>query len=173
MKGVLGFATIRLTTKVHGLELQVLIGGGSFDSFIQPRIAKFLNLPMEPAPGFRVMVGNFDVMDVEGRIPSFQVEVQGQTLDIPNVYVLQVAGGDLVIGSSWLKTLKAHIADYDSLFIRFLHKGEFVTLKGDVKMALTQAQFHHIRIWMHIDAVAEIYSLQLSDTSIKPPFDWD
>jgi len=45
MKGVLGFATIRLTTKVHGLELQVLIDGGSSDSFIQPRIAKFLKLP--------------------------------------------------------------------------------------------------------------------------------
>jgi len=100
VKGVSGFATIRLTTKVHGLELQVLIDGGSLDSFIQPRIAKFLKLPVEPAPGFRVIVGNFDIMEVEGQIPFVQVEVQGQTLDIPNVYVLQVTGGDLVIGSS-------------------------------------------------------------------------
>jgi len=131
MKGVPVVATIRLTAKVHGLELQVLIDGDNFDSFIQPRIVEFLKFPMEPALGFKVMVGNFDGMDVEGRIPSVQVKVQGQTLDIPNVYVLQVAGGDLVIGSSWLETLKGHIADYDSLFIRFLNEGEFVTLNGD------------------------------------------
>jgi len=65
MKGVPGFATIRLTAKVHGFELQVLVDGGNSDSFIQPRIAKFLKLPVEPAPGFRVMVSNFDVTEVE------------------------------------------------------------------------------------------------------------
>jgi len=105
------------------------------------------------------MVGNFDVKEVEGQFP--------------NVYVLQVAGGDLVISSSWLKTLKAHITDYDSLFIRFLHKGEFVTLRGDVELAPTQAQFHHVRRWMYTDAMAEIYSLHLSDTSTEPPFNGD
>jgi len=65
------------------------------------------------------------------------------------------------------------MADYDSLLIRFLHKWGFVTLRGDAELAPTRAQFHYVRRWMHTDAVAEIYSLHLSDTSTEPPFNGD
>ncbi|XP_072071840.1 uncharacterized protein [Arachis hypogaea] len=99
----------------------------SSDSFIQPRITKFLNLPIEPAPRIKVMVGDFDVLEVEGYIPALEVNLCGCTVTIPDVFVLHIAGGDLEIGTTWLKTLKAHIVDYDSSFLRFLHNGQFVT----------------------------------------------
>jgi len=77
------------------MEIQALIDGGSSDSFIQLWIAKFLNLTVVPTPGFKVMVGNFKIMTVEGYIPSLEVLPQGYKLQIPEVYVLLVAGGDL------------------------------------------------------------------------------
>ncbi|KAJ1404859.1 Retrotransposon gag domain [Sesbania bispinosa] len=158
MKGTSGLGTIRLKAFVQGLEVQVLIGGGSSDSFIQPRIAKFLKLPIEPEPGFRVMVGNFDIMQVEGYVPALEVSMQGHNLQIPKVYVLQVAGGDLVIGATWLRTLKAHIADYDALLIRFLHDGKFITIKGDETLSPQPAQFNHIKRLFHTDVVAEAFT---------------
>ena len=85
-----------------------MIDGGSSDSFIQPRIAKFLNVPVEPTPRFKVMVGNFDIMPVEGCIPPLEVSLQGYKVQIPEVYVLHVIEGDLVIGNTWLKQLKTH-----------------------------------------------------------------
>ncbi|WVZ00448.1 hypothetical protein V8G54_026517 [Vigna mungo] len=43
MKGTPGSGIIRLKAFVHGMEVQVLIDGGSLANFIQPRIAKFLS----------------------------------------------------------------------------------------------------------------------------------
>ena len=162
MKGTPGSGTIRLKAFVHGMEVQVLIDEGSSDSFIQPRIAKFFKPPVQPAPGFRVMVENFDVMTVEGRLPSLEVSMQGHSIQVPEVYVLQVAGGDLVIGATWLKTLKAHIADYDALLIRFLHEGKFITIKGDEAASPQQAQFNHMKRLFNTDSVAEAFTIQLA-----------
>jgi len=117
MYGTEGPATICLTTYIKGVKIQALIDGGSTDSFIQHRVAKFLNLTVQPAGGFRIMVGNFEFMTVEGYIPSLEVTMQGYAIQIPNVYVLNVAGGDLVVGTSWLNKLGAHIVDYHSSFI--------------------------------------------------------
>jgi len=77
MHGTSGPTTIRVKAQINGLDIQALIDGESSDSFIQPRIAKFLNLPVQPAPGFKVMVGNFDIMAVEGCIPSLEISLQG------------------------------------------------------------------------------------------------
>ncbi|XP_072062290.1 uncharacterized protein [Arachis hypogaea] len=165
MNGNSGPATIRIKAFINGVEIQALIDGGSSHSFIQPRIAQFLNLPVQPAPGFRVMVGNFDMMTVEGCIPTLEVTMQCIKVDIPKVYVLHVAGGDLVIGTTWLKTLKAHIVDYDSSFIRFLHDGKFVTVFGDKSHMPAPAQFHHIKRMVHTNAIAEAFTIQVHKTT--------
>jgi len=107
MNGTSGLATLHLKAFLQGLEIQILIDGGSSDSFIPPRIAKFLKVPIEPAPGFKVMVGNFETMQVEGYIPKLEIKMQGHKVEIPHVYVLHVAGGYLVLGTTWLRTLKA------------------------------------------------------------------
>jgi len=117
MYGTEGPTTIRLTTYINGVKIQALIDGGSTDSFIQPRVVKFLNLTVQPTTGFRVMVGNFEFLTAEGYIPSLKVMMQGYPIQIPDVYVVNVAGGDLVLGTSWLKKLGAHIVDYHSSFI--------------------------------------------------------
>ncbi|XP_072086978.1 uncharacterized protein [Arachis hypogaea] len=161
MHGTSSPAMIRIKAHVHGLEVQALIDGGSSDSFIQPRIAKFLNLPIEPAPGIKVMVGDFDVLEVEGYIPALEVNLRGCTVTIPDVFVLHVAGGDLVIGMMWLRTLKAHIVDYDSSFLRFLHNGQFVTVQGEKSHTPAQAQFHHIRRLICTDSIAKVFTLEV------------
>ncbi|XP_016182574.1 uncharacterized protein LOC107624629 [Arachis ipaensis] len=167
MHGTKGPSTIRLKAMLNGLEVQVLIDGGSSDSFIQPRIAKFLNLPVEPCLGFKVVVGDFDVLTVEGCISKIDIHVQGCKITIPEVYVLHVAGGDMVIGTTWLETLKTHIVDYDSSFLRFLHQGKFVTIRGDKTLAPAQAQFHHIRRLAQTDSIAEAFTLQVHKADNK------
>jgi len=93
MYGTKGPATIRVRAQINSMEIQALTNGRSSNSFIQPRIAKFLNLIVQLAPGFRVMVGNFELMTTEGCIPSLEVTMQGYKVQIPEVYVVNVAGG--------------------------------------------------------------------------------
>ncbi|XP_015933140.1 uncharacterized protein LOC107459423 [Arachis duranensis] len=161
MHGTSGHSTIRIKAHIGELEIQALIDGGSSDYFIQPRIAKFLNLSIEPAPGVQVVVGNFDIMQVEGRIPLLEVTLQGYKVLVPNVFVLKVAGGDLVIGTAWLKRLRAHIVDYEAAYIRFMHEGSLITIHGEKTNAIAQAEFHHIRRLVHTNSIAEAFTLQL------------
>ncbi|KAJ1415172.1 Chromo-like domain superfamily [Sesbania bispinosa] len=58
LKGGLGVGTIKFKAYIGTLSVTVLIDGGSSDNFLQPRVAKFLKLPVVQAPMFRVMVGN-------------------------------------------------------------------------------------------------------------------
>ena len=58
LNGGVGVGTIRFMAYIDKLPMTVLIDGGSSDNFLQPRVAKFLKLPVEPATQFRVMVGN-------------------------------------------------------------------------------------------------------------------
>jgi len=49
LKGGRGVGTIRFIAYIEKLPVTVLIDGGSSDNFLQPRVAKFLKLPVEPA----------------------------------------------------------------------------------------------------------------------------
>nr|KYP54675.1 hypothetical protein KK1_000870 [Cajanus cajan]KYP54677.1 hypothetical protein KK1_000872 [Cajanus cajan] len=77
LKGGTGVGTIRFLAYVDTLPISVLIDGGSSDNFLQPRIAKFLKLPVEPAPAFRVMVGNGNYMAAEGLVQNLTIQAQG------------------------------------------------------------------------------------------------
>jgi len=71
LKGGLGVGTIKFIAHVGTLPITVLIDGGSFDNFLQPRVAKCLKLRIEPTPMFKVMVGNGHYMESEGLIQNF------------------------------------------------------------------------------------------------------
>ena len=58
LKGASARGTIRFTGSINGNETQILLDGGSSNNFIQPRLVKFLQLPIQPAPPFQVVVGN-------------------------------------------------------------------------------------------------------------------
>lgn len=82
IRGALGTGTIRFTRQVSRLLVQILINGGSSDSFLQPRITHLLHLPIEPGPHFKVFIGNGQTMVVERMIPELSISVQGHILKV-------------------------------------------------------------------------------------------
>lgn len=127
MKGAHSLGTIRFQGKIGNTNVQMLVDGGNSDNFLQPRIAQFLNMPVEPATAFKVLVGNGQSMTADGLIKKLTIQVQGYELHVP-VYLLPAAGADLVLGTAWLATLGPHVADYAGLCIKFYHEGKFITL---------------------------------------------
>ena len=73
LKGGLGGGTIRFVAHINTLPVKVLVDNGSSDNFLQPRVAKFLKLPIEPAPLFKVMVGNGNYMTTIGMIRELSI----------------------------------------------------------------------------------------------------
>ncbi|XP_014517232.1 uncharacterized protein LOC106774700 [Vigna radiata var. radiata] len=162
MKGGMSVGTIRFLAYINQLPMHVLIDGGSSDNFLQPRIAKFLKLPVEPAKLFRVMVGNGNFMTAEGKIQQLNIQAQGHSFVVP-VFLLPISGADLILGASWLKTIGPHIADYGTLQLKLLHESRFTTLQGDEELVPVQAQLHHIRRMVHTNAIVEIYNMKLME----------
>lgn len=130
MKGSSGLGTIRFQGRIHNTNVQILVDGASSDNFLQPRIAQFLNLSIEPAPTFKVLVGNGQSMTADGFIRELPLLVQGHELHVP-VYLLPVAGADLVLGTAWFATLGPHVHDYAGLSIKFYNGEKFITLRGE------------------------------------------
>ncbi|MCH87619.1 hypothetical protein A2U01_0008493, partial [Trifolium medium] len=143
MDGFSSLGTLRFQGFVHGQPIQVLIDGGSTDNFFQPRLAKFLKLPVEPSPNFNVLVGNGNKLVAEGKVSELTVSIQGFDLTVP-VFLLPFAGADLILGSSWLATLGPHVADYGALSLKFFVAGKFITLHGQNMPSPGHAQLHHL-----------------------------
>ena len=55
------------------------------------------------------------------------------------IYLLPISGVDLILGGAWLATIGLHLADYQSLQIKFYHQGTFVKLQGDATMKSVEA----------------------------------
>ncbi|PNX99071.1 retrotransposon-related protein, partial [Trifolium pratense] len=68
MNGCSSLGTLRFTGQVLGKDVQILVDGGSTDNFFQPRLAKFLKLPIEPVSNFNVLVGNGHKMVAEATL---------------------------------------------------------------------------------------------------------
>ncbi|XP_027348235.1 uncharacterized protein LOC113859732 [Abrus precatorius] len=160
LKGGFGVGTIKFMAHVGTMPIKVLIDGGSSNNFLQPRVAKFLKLPIKKAPMFKVMVGNGNYMELEGLIQQLTLQAQGNVFTLL-MFLLPISGADLILGASWLKTIGPHLADYESLQIKFLHEGRFTTLQGDSDILPTTAQLHHIRRMVHTNVIAEVYSMQV------------
>jgi hypothetical protein len=166
LKGSQGLGTLRFQGSVQGVTLQILLDSGSSDNFLQPRIAHFLKLPIQPAENFKVLVGNGHSLTA-GYISDFQVQIQDHTLQLP-VYLLPVTGADFALGAPWLATLGPHIADFSALTLKFYLGNKFITLTGDKPGMPQQAQYHHIKRLNSTHAIDEMFSLQILPLSTAP-----
>ncbi|GAU45358.1 hypothetical protein TSUD_239070 [Trifolium subterraneum] len=162
MKGNSGMGIIRFTGMIGNIEVQVLVYGESLDTYLQPRIAQFLKVPIEPTPSFQVLVGNGQCLTVEGIVRQLHIQVQGHELIVPT-YLLPVAGADLILGSSWLATLGPHIADYANLTLKFYQLGKFITLQGDKQSSPQQSQLHQLRRMQNTNSIAQCFTVQLME----------
>lgn len=83
------------------------------------------------------MVGSGQRLPIEGIVHNLDICIQGHHLFL-DVFVMPLAGSDVVMGASWLSTLGAHIADYSTASLKFdlnlnlnLNlNGSFVQLQG-------------------------------------------
>lgn len=156
---------MRFTGHIGQLGIQILVDGESSDTFLQPRIAQCLKIPIEKAHGFKVMVGNGQNLLVEGMIPELPISVQGHQLTIP-VYLLPVAGADLILGTTWLATLGPHVVDYSKLSLKFYQEEKFVTLQGESSKSPSQAQLHHLKRMQSTAAIEELFSIQMVEQEV-------
>jgi hypothetical protein len=103
--------TLRFTATIHNHRVLVLVDSGSSHKIIQPRIATFLNLPIQPLSSFTVMVGNGEHLHCTGICNDIPVLINDHTFHT-SLYVLPIQGADMVLGVQWLQTLGPFVSDF-------------------------------------------------------------
>ena len=114
MAGVPATDTFRLYGVINHTRVTILVDSGSTHNFVQPRIAKFLGLPMEDTTSLQVMVGNGSVLECKQSCPATTLLLQQHSFTV-TLRVLPISGADVVLGVEWLRTLGPIITDYTSI----------------------------------------------------------
>ncbi|KAI5439729.1 hypothetical protein KIW84_025197 [Lathyrus oleraceus] len=151
--------TLHFIGKFVGVPLQILVDGGSSDNFLQPCIAKFLQL-IESTPGFKVLMGNGQSMVAEGKISDLTIEVQRHLLQLPT-FLLPFSRGRFDFGFFLVGHSGSHIADYATLSLKFFANGKSITLSGVDPSLPASAQLHHIQRLHRSNSIAEIFTMQV------------
>jgi len=141
LSGGTSHATPRFHGHVSGSPVQVLVDGGSTDNFVQARVAKFLNLSIEPAPPFSVVVGSGQRLRCDGVVRQVHLSIQGCNL-VVDLYVLSLHGADIVLGVSWLSSLGPILQDYSQRLFEFSLKGQKYSWIGEPSDKAQPVQLH-------------------------------
>lgn len=167
MAGVLATNTFRLYGSINNTHVIILINSGSTHNFIQPRIAKFLNLPFEDTIPLRVMVGNDSVMDCKQLCAATKLIVQEHEFTV-TLRVLPVSGAEVVLGVEWLRTLGPVVTNYTSFTMQFSHEGKPINLHADVQSNSFLASATQVRRMLSTSSTSGLFHLALLPT---PPID--
>lgn len=160
--------TFRVMGQICQSPVHVLVDGGSSLNFIQGRIAHSLGLAHSLSPTLKVLVGNGEELISTKVCKGVQLETQGHTFTM-DLYVLNLSGPDVVLGTPWLKGLGPVIMDYASLTMQFTVGLDSITLKGETGPIPTSISYRQLKKLTTHDPSTQLFSLHISDLSITPP----
>ncbi|XP_019157662.1 PREDICTED: uncharacterized protein LOC109154292 [Ipomoea nil] len=150
--------SLRIEGVINSQPVHILIDGGSTHNFVQPAIAKKLNLFTTSIDPFRVYIGNGDYLRCQFRCPEVPLVLQEANFTI-DLFVLPIQGPDIVLGVQWLQQLGKITHDYAQLSMEFNWQGRLISLQGDQHMHLQHVSFNQLQALFHGGRIEDIYEL--------------
>lgn len=168
MAGVPSTDTFRLYGLINHARMTILVDSGSTHNFVQPRVAKFLNLPVQDTLPLHVMVGNGSILDCQQIFPDATVLIQNHSFTV-TLCVLPLSGADVVLGVEWLRTLGPIITDYTTFTMQFTHLGQPISLCTDVHIDTTLASAQQDKRMIATDLTSGLFHLSFLTTPQPDP----
>ena len=168
MAGVPATDTFRLYGVVNHARVTILVDSGSTHNFVQPRVAKFLNLPIEDTIPLRVMVDNSSVLDCRQLYSATTLFIQDHPFTV-TLRILLLSCADVVLEVEWLRTLGPIITNYTSFTMQFTHLSQPITLRADVQSNTDPASAHHVKCMIHTHSTSGLFHLSLLPVTHPEP----
>ncbi|XP_028216783.1 uncharacterized protein LOC114398871 [Glycine soja] len=170
LAGHLAPETLRLLGTISGVPVLVLIDGGSTHNFIQEQLVHQLGLPCQSTSPLKVMVGNGQHLQCHTTCNSTTLVLQHHSFTV-DLYVLPIAGANIILGVQWLQSLGPVLTDYTKLTMQFFHDDRLVELRGDPdahRELLSYPQFRRVcrhqpqSLYFHITVLPEDFEHPLT-----------
>nr|GMC80247.1 dynamin-related protein 1C [Ipomoea batatas] len=128
--GATNGTTIRVNLRLNNCPITALIDSRSTHNFVDSATAKQLELNIRGCPYLQVAVANGE--GITGLGVCEDVLLQKDSVSFPiNLYVIPLAGFEIVLGVHWLRTLGAILWDFTALTMSFAYNGQPVTWQGE------------------------------------------
>ncbi|XP_019183647.1 PREDICTED: uncharacterized protein LOC109178468 [Ipomoea nil] len=121
--------TMQVQMFLADVPVTALIDSGSTHSFVNERTATRLGLRIAECVGLQVAVANGELILGSGMCEKAHITKDGQNFSI-RLYLIPLAGFELVLGVNWLRTLGAILWDFTALTMTFTVLGRSITWHG-------------------------------------------
>jgi len=121
--------TMRVVGLLRYHQVVILIDSGSTHNFIDMKLAATLGIRPVKQDGILVQIANGQEVKSPGRSQRVEVKVQG-TVFGTELFILPLAGCDIVMGIQWLRTLGPIMWDFTKLQMKFQYGGKSCMLLG-------------------------------------------
>jgi len=139
VEGVAVGAPILLRVTLGAATLVALVDTGSTHNFIGETDAHRTRLTILLRPGLTATVANGEKVACPGVLRQAAISIEGMTFDV-DLYVMPLAGYDMVLGTQWMATLGRIAWDVATHTLSFQHEGRPICWFG---MACTAAPAVH------------------------------
>jgi hypothetical protein len=121
--------TIRIVGMIKNHKVIILIDSGSTHNFCDQEKVKEIGIQLVGHESIKVKVANGDEIVSPGKCKNTKVKLQGYTF-VVDLYVLPLAGCDIVLGIQWLRTLGPILWDFLNLTMQFVYEEKTCLLEG-------------------------------------------
>jgi len=109
---------MQLRIAIGNHELTVLVDSGSTHNFISTEAARRVGLHFHDSQGTRVVVANGDRVACRGLVRDVAVRIAEEHFTV-DCYVIPLDCYDIVLGTTYLRTLGPILWDFDDLCMAF------------------------------------------------------
>jgi len=159
--------TLQVMGQIQKQPVTVLIDSGSTHNFLQDRVAKQLDLTLEPTHSFQVLVGNGEELQYTMMCSQAPLFLGAREFRV-NLFVLPLSGAELVLGVQWLKTLGLILTYYNNLTMSFTRNGTRIHLSGVPKPPPEVTSLHQLQRLVSTDSIDICLQLELISPDSKP-----
>jgi hypothetical protein len=121
--------TMRIVGWVKGQQVIVLIDSGSTHNFLDENFAAVLGVKPKGQEAIKVKIANGHEVHSPSKCRELALKMQG-TEFLVELYILPLAGCDVVLGIHWLRMLGPILWDFVTLSMEFEYANHKCVLRG-------------------------------------------
>jgi hypothetical protein len=129
MMGISHPQTLKVYGYVKKTKVTMLNDSGSSHNFVDTKIARKLNIFINPTYEFQVSILGNRTTSCDGKCHKVEISMSDYKLK-SLMYDMPIRGVDIVLGAQWLATLDTVGLKLQAKFIRFYQNGEKYKLHG-------------------------------------------
>ncbi|XP_042952297.1 uncharacterized protein LOC122289392 [Carya illinoinensis] len=123
--------TMRAKGKIGNQWVVILIDSENTHNFLDPAVLSRVHIPLVEEDKIRIKVAKGEMVTSEGKVKGVNVSIQGSYF-LVDMYVLVLAGCDMVLGVHWLQGLGPILWNFKELTMQFTAQQTAVQLKGHI-----------------------------------------